>query len=389
MVPLPLDGVRVLDLSRLLPGPFATWQLAAMGAEVWKVEDPAPGDYFRWMAPMLGDVGAGYVVLNRGKRSIVVDLRTPAGRAVLLRLVRCCDVLFEQFRPGVLERLGLDEGTLRAERPDLVLCRLTGYGQHGPRAAEAGHDMNYEAAAGLLAMSGEPGRPPPLPAVPAADMAGAQMAVSAIVAALFRRERGFGGSTIDLSMTEALAAVAAPFVAGWTAAGLGPERRGSLQLSGGLANYSVYPCRDGGLLAFAPLEPKFLSRFVERFGDPSWLSVPPEPGPEQEQLRAAVATVIAARTADDWRAALRGLDLCITVVSTPAEAVEDPQFVGRGVVGERSAGGTTAKWIESPLGPPIEGWPSAAGADRDAILAAAGASGDEIRSWEQAGAFGS
>lgn len=384
----PLDGIRVLDLSRLLPGPIATWQMRALGAEIWKVEDPAPGDYFRHLPPMLGDQGAAFVVLNRGKKNVVIDLRTASGKEALLALVRCCDVLVEQFRPGVLDRLGLSEGVLRAARPDLVITRITGFGQTGPLAFAAGHDMNYEALAGILELQGTPDGPPVLPVVPAADTAGAQLAVTATLAALFRRQRTGRGATLDVSMTEAIASLGAPFIGASTASGGVSLPRGRSALSGGLANYSTYATRDGRWLAFAPLEPKFFVGFAKVFGDPRWLEVPPVPGPEQEALRREVAAVIAGRTLGEWLAELRGLDLCVSAVLEPQESTEHPHLRARGAITERHVGNVAAAWVDCPLGPAEPGWPSGVGADTDEVFEAAGVAPDDVARLRAAGAFG-
>ena len=376
-VPEPtLQGVRILDLSCLLPGPFATWALACMGAEILRVESPSPGDYSRFPPPQVGRASAMFHVINRGKRSIAIDLKQPRGRALLLRLVPSFDVVFEQYRPGVLDRLGLGWDVLRAARPDLILCSLTGYGQDGPMADAAGHDVNYEALSGLLWLGGERGGGPPLPALPMADLCGAMSAATALLGALFRRERTGQGARLDISMTDAGAAMAAPFVAAWT--GLGPDawQRGGALLGGGIAQYQVYETRDGRYLAVGAIEPKFFARFAAVAGHPEWTSPGLFPGPDQEPLREAIAEVVAGRTLAEWTASLEGVDCCVTPVLDPGEAMASGLFDARGLAGRAGAG--PAAWVELPLGPPTEGEPPGHGEQTDEVLGELGLSVQEI-----------
>lgn len=378
-VPEPtLQGVRILDLSRLLPGPFATWMLASMGAEVLRVEAPSPGDYSRLTPPQLGQASAMFHVINRGKRSIAIDLKKPAGRELLLRLVPSYDVVFEQFRPGVMDRLGLGWQELKAARPDVILCSLTGYGQHGPMAHAAGHDINYEALSGLLWLGGDRGRGPSLPALPTADLCGATNAATAILGALFRRERTGQGARLDISMTDSGAATGAPFVAAWT--GLGPHawQRGGALLGGGIAQYQVYETRDGRHLAVGAIEPKFFARFAAVAGHPEWTSPGLFPGPAQEPLRLAVAAAVAERTLAEWTAALEGVDCCVTPVLDPGEAMASGLFEARGLAGHSDAGAHPASWVELPVGPPTHGAPPVHGEHTDEVLAGLGLSPREV-----------
>src|SRR5580704_6915913 len=198
----PLAGIRVLDLSRLLPGPFASLVLADLGARVDKIEDPAGGDYLRAMPPLRGDTSSMFLALNRNKRSACLDLKMERGRAALLKLTARYDVLLEQFRPGVLDRLGLGHRTLLETNPRLIVCALTGYGQDGPLANRAGHDLNYLARAGVLGMQGPAGAPPQPPGFQLADVGGGLWCVVAILAALRERDRTGKGSVIDVAMSE-------------------------------------------------------------------------------------------------------------------------------------------------------------------------------------------
>ncbi|HMJ01633.1 MAG TPA: CoA transferase, partial [Conexibacter sp.] len=246
----PLAGLKILDLSRLLPGGFCSLLLADLGAEVLKVEDMAMGDYVRWSPPFVEGAedsarSALFLSLNRNKRSIRIDLKSDAGKEVLLRLAREHDVLLESFRPGVLDRLGVGYERLKAENPGLVYCAITGYGQDGPKRDAAGHDMNYLALAGLLGITGEADGPPIQAAGQIADVGGgALMAAVGILAALRERERSGLGQVVDVSMADGALSWLAMVAARTLAEGVAP-RRGELELAGGLTCYRPYRCADG------------------------------------------------------------------------------------------------------------------------------------------------
>jgi len=384
-----LSGIRILDLTRLLPGPYASWMLASMGAEVVKVEGPSPGDYSRAMPPMLGRHSAMFEVLNRGKRSVAIDLKKPDGRDLLLRLVPRFDVVFEQFRPGVMERLGLGFDALKAARADVILCRLSGYGQTGPLAGAAGHDMNYQSYAGTLWLGGLAGGSPPVPALPTADLTGAMNAVTSITAALFRRERGGGAACLDISMTDSVAALAAPFVSAWRGLGEHAWQRGGALLGGGIAQYQVYECSDGGHLAVGALEPKFFGKFAALCGHPEWAQIPPLPGPWQADLKRQVAAVIATKSRDEWAELVAPLDCCVTPVLDPAEAMATGLFEARGTFASSDGGDHPAAWVDHPLGAsPTEPSPGH-GEQTDEILAEElGLGGEELADLRTSGVVG-
>src|SRR3954447_26556965 len=243
----PLKGIKVLDLSRLLPGPLASLVLADLGADVDKVEDTSGGDYLRVMPPHSGTgaeaTSSIFLALNRNKRSAVIDLKKPKGKEALLRLARCYDVVLEQFRPGVMDRLGLSHATLLAENPRLVVCALTGYGQTGPLKDRAGHDLNYLARAGVLGFQGPEDGPPTLPGFQLADVSGGLYAVIGIMGALMERGRTGKGSIVDVAMIE----TAMPFaIAGFGLAfGGQTPKQGGEALVGGIAPYQTYATKDG------------------------------------------------------------------------------------------------------------------------------------------------
>jgi len=324
---LPLQGLRVLDLSRLLPGPYATLVLADLGADVVKVEDPQGGDYLRWIPPLAGEQSGAFHALNRNKRSVALDLRAPAGAAALLRLARSADAVVESFRPGVLDRLGLGWAALHAANPRLVLCSITGYGQDGPYAERAGHDLDYAAFAGVLAQNGPPERPLPL-GVQAADLAGgAWPAVAGVLAALLRRGATGEGAHVDVSMTEgALALLAMPLA--MAAARGAPLARGRELLTGGAASYGTYRTKDGRFVALGALEPKFFSAFCAAVGRPELA---------ERQLddhgagpRAELEVVFAGRTFAEWTAFAAAQDVCLAPVLEGDEPRLDPQLAARG-----------------------------------------------------------
>ncbi len=326
-----LEGVRVLDLTRLLPGPYATQILLELGAQVDKCEDPRAGDYLRLMPPHASDshMNVTFVALNRGKRSIVLDLKDERGKEAFRRLVCGYDVLVEGFRPGVMESLGLGPDTLRSLHPRLVYCSISGYGQDGPLRDRAGHDLNYLARAGVLGLSGPPAGPPAVPPVQIADLAGGgQRAVIAILAALIGRGDDGEGREIDVSMCEGAMALAAfgltTSLAGWD------SRFGQGGLAGGVAVYGTYRTKDGRYVALACLEPKFWARFCDGVGldpDPQALV----PGPHQREWAEKIGAVIGTGTRSEWEAFNDAHDCCLEPVWEPQELASDPQHRHRGI----------------------------------------------------------
>ncbi len=390
-----LKGLRVLDLSRLLPGPFASLVLADLGADVDKVEELG-GDYLRHMPPMTpGGDSAMFNALNRGKRSIALDLKKPAATQVLLDLLPKYDVLLEQFRPGVLDRLGLSHATLRAKNPRLVVCALTGYGQTGPLSKRAGHDLNYLARAGVLGQQGPAAAPPQLPGFQLADVGGALWSVIGILAAIAERDRTGEGAVVDVSMAES----SMPFaVAGFGAlfAGL-TLARGDEPLTGGLAGYGTYATKDGKFVALGALEPKFLMAFFEGVGEP-FESTALVPGPHQVALRDRLATIFRQRTRDEWAAFGKEKDCCLEPVLAPEELEKDPHLADRGAfftIESTGAGGPSGTAPGGPLRqlktPIVEkgglySAPPRLGEHTDAILREAGLGDAEISRMKAEGA---
>jgi alpha-methylacyl-CoA racemase len=313
----PLDGIRVLDLTRLLPGAYATRLLVDLGAEVIKVEDPRGGDTMRTLA---GGPSRYFEPLNRGKRSVTLDLRAPDAAAVLDALIAGADVLIESFRPSTARRLGVDAAALRARHPRLICASISGFGQTGPYVERAAHDINYQALAGLL-------RPPQLPGPLVGDVGSAHQAALAIVAALVERGRTGAGSAIDISIHEAALA--------WS---MFPTTADLAQ-----ARYNVYETADGRWLAMGGLEPKFWAGFCERLELPLTAT--------EADVRARLRT----RSHDAWLAHFDGADVCLTTILEPEEVAADPHLAARGALPDASARPAPAL-----------------GADTDAILDAAG-----------------
>jgi crotonobetainyl-CoA:carnitine CoA-transferase CaiB-like acyl-CoA transferase len=316
----PLDGLKVLDLSRLLPGGFCSLLLADYGADVLKVEDTGLGDYIRWAPPAIDGVepsaaSALFLALNRGKRSLRLDLKVREGREVLLELVREHDVLLESFRPGVLDRLGVGYARLKQENPGLVYCAITGYGQEGPDRARPGHDLNYLARNGLLGLSGEAGGPPLPAAGQIADLGGgALMAAWAILAALRERDRSGEGQLVDVSMTQGAQSWLAMVAARFLADGVEPAR-GGLELAGGLACYRTYACADGWV-ALGALEPKFWAAFCHGLGREDLLERHMDP-----EVAAELEAVFAERSRAEWAAFDDAHGCCLEPVRGLGEAL--------------------------------------------------------------------
>ena len=341
----PLEGFRILDLTRLLPGPALSMHLADLGADVIKVEDTAEGDYMRSFPPLSRNaegahVNAAFENINRGKRSICLDLKKPQGRDLLLRLVDTADALIEGFRPGVMDRLGVGWGALHARNAKLVFCSLTGYGQTGPLALKAGHDLNYCAMTGVLDQIRADGRPA-MPNLQIGDLLGGTLTtLSALLAALLGAQRTGRGSRVDAAMTDGLL-VHHIFPHGDLDAGQVPVA-GKTLLTGGAPCYQVYPTADDKHLAVGALELKFWQTFCDAAGlselrDKHWaLGLAPGSDASSEVTK-TVAARIGQETRHKWEEVFAEVDACVTPVLTPAEALAHPHHHARGLVHRRGS----------------------------------------------------
>ena len=336
---LPADtfrGITVVDLSRLLPGPFCTMLLADLGARVIKIEGPDGGDYARWYPPRTDDHAAGYgaffASVNRGKESLGLDLKTAEGLEILRKLLMRADVLVESFRPGVLERLGLGIDALRALNPQLIVCSISGYGQDGPLALRAGHDLNYVARSGVFSLAGPAGHPPAVIPIQVGDLAGGAIyAAFSIAAALFHRTRHFAGTHIDISMTEGVLSLLGPLVAMSEAEGHRPVRGGEM-LTGGIPCYRNYATADGRYLSVGALEAKFWSQVCDAIGRPDLLTDGYASGERGARVHADLEAVFAAKTLAEWSAIFAPIDACVEPVRELHELVEDAHFHARGAI---------------------------------------------------------
>jgi alpha-methylacyl-CoA racemase len=375
-----LDGIRVLDLSRLLPGPFLTMILADLGADVVKIEDPKVGDYIRAFPPQKGGMGGRYLAVNRGKRSIALDLKDARAKEAFLRMAAQADVVVESFRPGVMDKLGLGWTALSAVNPRLVMCSISGYGQTGPYVHRAGHDLNYIGLAGVLAMGAEKrGAMPAMPGIQIADFAGGGLwGATAVLAALFGRERSGKGQHLDISMTEgAMALLAAEL--GNLDCGANPTR-GTEALNGAMACYGVYRCKDDRFVSVGALEPKFWIAFNQALGRKPDISELAAPAARQDAIREEIAAILVTKTRDEWVAALAQHDCLLEPVLELEELPSHPLHQAREMF-ITVAGGPAGplRHVRTPLGPPVRPTPPPAlGADGKAVLADYGFSDADI-----------
>ncbi|HZW35420.1 MAG: CaiB/BaiF CoA transferase family protein [Deltaproteobacteria bacterium] len=334
-----LSGIRVLDLSLQLPGPFCTLMMADYGADVVKVDEPFP----RMRNPFAGEkpgLSPTDRYLNRGKRSLTLNLKSPEGKEIFGALAESADVVVEGFRPGVTARLGVDYATLSARNPRLVYCSISGFGQAGPMRDVAGHDINYISYAGILGLCGPRDGPPALPAVQIGDLfGGAMMALSGILMALLSRQATGVGRLVDVSMTDGAFAMFSLHAASYLAGGEEP-RRGEMILTGRYPCYDVYRCSDGEYVSLGALEPWFWKGFVEAIGREDLAGLQYAAGEEGERVRADLRKLFGSKSREEWVRFFDGKDICFSPVLSLSEAVSHPNVKERDMVIE----------VGSPLG---------------------------------------
>ncbi len=394
---LPLEGLKVLDLSRLLPGGFCSLMLADFGADVIKVEDTGMGDYVRWSPPYYEGAdetarSALFLSLNRGKRSIRLDLKSERGKQVLLRLVREADVLLESFRPGVLDRLGVGYERLREENPGLVYCAITGYGQDGPNRGRSGHDMNYLGLNGVLGLTGDADGPPAQSGAQIADVGGGGlMGVIGILVALRERERSGQGQLVDCSMFDGALSWLAMVAAAAFASGRA-DRRGENMLAGAIICYRPYRCADG-YVTLGALEPKFWNAFCQGVGrDDLRDHAFDRPGSDAHR---EVEAIFARRTREQWHRFACENDCCLEPVLDLDEVLESELVRAREMVIELVQPGAeqTVKLLGMPIklsrtpGDPTRAPGPALGDHTEEVLAEAGFSAEEIAALTESGAI--
>jgi crotonobetainyl-CoA:carnitine CoA-transferase CaiB-like acyl-CoA transferase len=338
---LPLDHIRVLDLTRLAPGPHCTMILADLGADVIRIEEPGGGRRAQMERARLSEDELAeerrlraFNALDRNKRSVALDLKRPAAKEAFYDLARTADVVVEGYRPGVAARLGVDYETLAALNPRIVYCSISGYGQDGPYRSVVGHDINYVAMSGALSMIGAAGGPPAIPSNLLGDYGGGGMhAAAGIMAALIARERTGRGQYVDIAMTEGVMTLAAQALSLTLATGE-PVLRGRHRLTGGAPHYNVYACKDGGYIAIGANEPWFFDTLVRELGGEEWAGRIGVEGTERDELFAFFHRAFAERTRDEWWERLKEKDVCVAPVYTLKEAAADPHVRARGMIVE-------------------------------------------------------
>jgi crotonobetainyl-CoA:carnitine CoA-transferase CaiB-like acyl-CoA transferase len=386
---LPLAGLKILDFTTLLPGPYATQLLADMGAEVLRIESPTRPDLVKLMPPFVGGdehgkgkVSAAHATLNRNKQSMTLDLKHSEAKTIIHKLLPEYDIVIEQFRPGVMQRLGLDYETLKQIQPKLIYCSITGYGQTGPLKDRAGHDINYLALSGLASFSGRKDTGPVLSGTQVADIAGgSHHAVMAIMAAHIQRTTTNEGQYLDISMSDAAMALTTMFGSNALASEEDPKLGGEM-LNGGLF-YDYYQTSDDRYISIGSLEPNFamsllivleLTDLKNKIADQSEQS--------QQEIRSAIADKISTQPLSYWQAEFEQVDACVEPVLTMNEAANHPHFIARGMIAEaQDASGNSIQQINSALPFKSESVHQAGknlGADTQAVLRKLGYSGDQI-----------
>ncbi|MEH6471569.1 MAG: CaiB/BaiF CoA-transferase family protein [Halopseudomonas sp.] len=392
---MPLQSLKVLDLSTLLPGPYATMMLADMGAEVLRVEAPGRPELTRTMPP-LNESGTSYnhTYLNRSKRSIGLNLKQPEAVEVLKRLIADYDILVEQFRPGVMDRLGIGYDTLKALNPRLIYCTITGFGQSGPYANRPGHDLNYLAIAGVSSYTGrDDQRPLPL-GIQVADVAGGSLhAVAGILAAVVARQHSGKGQLVDISMTDAAFALNGMAGAGALAGKVEPQA--SKMLLNGGSFYDYYQTSDGRYFSVGSLEPQFMARLFEAIGQPELAKLGlSEKSGVQQQLKDALEAAFAEHSFEHWLAVFADVEACVEPVLSVSEAAQHPQLQARQMVAEvPTPAGTTEQQIGAPIKfsdyqPRYQHIGVDLGADTEQVLAGYGFDDKAISELRQCGALG-
>lgn len=352
----PLKGLLVLDFSTLLPGPLASLMLLEAGAEVIKIERPGTGEDMRAAEPFWQGESLGFAVLNRGKRSLALDLKSPQAMEILRPLIKRADIIVEQFRPGVMARLGLDYKAVQAINPAIIYCSITGYGQAGPKCQTAGHDLNYVGDTGLLSLSAGSHDQPTVPPGLIADIGGGTLpAVINILLALRARDQSGKGAHLDIAMSEGVFTFA--YWAFAKGAALGePLRNGGERLTGGSPRYHLYRSRDDRLIAVAALEQKFWDAFCSVIDLEPALRADSE---NPDQTIAAVAKILATRTAAEWEPLLTTANCCCSLVRNMDDVLDDPHFKERGIYNwlVEGADGGSAPAMPLPIAPAFRASP--------------------------------
>jgi crotonobetainyl-CoA:carnitine CoA-transferase CaiB-like acyl-CoA transferase len=383
-----LDSVQVIDLSRLAPGPYGSQLLSDLGAEIIRVESPGIGDYLRATGPQTDrGISSGFNAINSGKKSIAIDLKTQKGKEVFFNIVEDADVVIEQFRPGVVERLGVDYNSVKEYNPDIIYCSITGYGQSGPYRDRVGHDLNYIGFSGLLDVTRpDKDEPPTIPGYTIADMAGGVFAGFSIMGALLDREiNGSGGEYIDISMTEAVLSFSHQ-ISSLAAMGKNP-RPGETLLTGEFPCYDVYETKDSRFVTLAAIEPEFWENFCKAVDRPELIDQHrADDSAVREAVRKEVEDVFKEKTQIEWEEELGNREVMFGLVRTPAETINDPQHESRDIF--TTDGSSQAARVRYPAkfssGLSLQGEAPRLGEHTKEILLSQGLSEDDIEELHQA-----
>lgn len=344
-----LDRIKILDMSRLLPGPYGTMLLADLGADVIKIEDPDAGDYARFQEPMVEGQGALFTMVNRNKRSVQLDLKKEKGRETFMKLAEDADVIFEQFRPGIVEKLGVDYESVKESNPEIIYCSLSGYGQEGPYKERVGHDLNYISLGGLLDMTRSKGGEPAIPGVPISDMVGGLMAAFSIVNALLDRElNDSGGEYIDVSMMEAVMSLTSGPLSWIPLIQNEAPEAGETLLTGKYPCYDCYETEDGKYVTLAALEPKFWKRFCEIIDREDLIEKQYPEGGEEEKVRGILEEKFKSRTREEWEDILGEEEVMFAPVKNLKEAYRDEHVKERDFLGTLKVGEKEIKQLGFP-----------------------------------------
>ncbi|WP_394242124.1 CaiB/BaiF CoA transferase family protein [Halopseudomonas laoshanensis] len=392
-MPGPLESLKILDFSTLLPGPFASLMLADMGAEVLRVESPERMDLVRMLPPHVNGVSTSHAYLNRNKGSIGLNLKAREAQAIVRGLIAEYDIVIEQFRPGVMDKLGVGYEALKAINPRLIYVSITGYGQTGPYRDRAGHDINYLALSGLASYTGRRDDGPVPPGMQVADVAGGSLhAVAGLLAAVVHRERTGEGQHVDISMTDCVFSLNAMAGAACLAAEVEPELEGTM-LNGG-SFYDYYRTRDGRWMAVGSLEPQFLKALCETLGRPELAATGLSASKsDQQKLKAELTTAFLQHDFSHWCEQFAGVDACVEPVLSLKEAARHPQLVARGVVQQVPVGDVMQLQMACPIvfgsgvSIPRHGG-KALGEDSERILLGMGLTPEEIAALRAARAVG-
>ncbi len=373
----PLTSTRILDLSRLLPGPYTTQLLADLGAEVIKIETPLLGDYAREAPPEIGG-DAMYRMINRGKKSLAVNYRNKVGREIFLRLAESADVIVESFKPGSMDKWGIGYEDVKARNPAIIFCSISGYGQDGPYRDRTGHDINYIAVGGLLGLTGEPDESPSPPAVQTADLGAATFAAMNVLAALLDRLRTGEGRFLDIAMLDPIVHWVMPTIGSQYLGSGELPRRGRMPLTGGWPCNRVYRTKDDCFLSLGALEPPFWSAFCKLVDRPDLL-----PLAFDESALPAVAEIFAGRTQEDWLAAFADIDAPLEAVLSIPEMLQHPQVKARGLVRPAPNDNAVPDLLSPFPYPAAEGSAPDLGQHTRDLLTEAGYSQEDLEAWHE------